>query len=84
MEPSKSIRFSNPYIFATQCRRSYVFQTINSLRLNNLSLKYQMFMPSGCKDIQIKKFEFVTKTEFFYKQKTFKLLKDKMKGKVQL
>ena len=32
---------------------------MNSLRSNNLSLKYQRFTPSGCKDIQIKIFELV-------------------------
>ena len=31
-------RFFNPYIFATQCRR-----TMNSVRSNNLSLKYLRF-----------------------------------------
>ena len=35
-----------------------------SVRLNNLSLKYQKFILSGCKDIGTEKFEFVTKTEF--------------------
>ena len=32
-------------------------------RSNDLSLKYQMFTPSGSKDIRITKFEFVAKTE---------------------
>ena len=31
---------------------------------NNLSLKYQRLTPSGCKDIGISKFGFVTKTQF--------------------
>ena len=30
--------FSNAYIFATQCRRPQIFQTMNSVRSNNLSL----------------------------------------------
>ena len=38
-----------------------------SVRLNNLNLKYQRFTPSGCKDIGIRKSEFVTKTQFLFK-----------------
>ena len=37
---------------------------MNSVRSKNLSLKYQSFSPSSCKDIGIRKFEFVTKTQF--------------------
>ena len=33
------------------------------VRLNNPSLKYQRFIPTGCKDIGIRKFEFVAKTQ---------------------
>ena len=29
------------YIFATQFRRPWIFQTMNSVMLNNLGLKYQ-------------------------------------------
>ena len=43
--------FSNLYIFATQCRRPVIFQTMNSVRPNNLSLKYQRFTSSDFKDI---------------------------------
>ena len=56
------LRFSNPYIFTTQCRRPYIFQTMSSVRSNNTSLKYQSFTLSDCKDIGIIKFEFVAKT----------------------
>ena len=35
-----------------------------SVRLNNQNLKYQRFTPLGCKDIGIRKSEFVTKTQF--------------------
>ena len=35
---------------------------------NNLSLKYQRFAPSGCKDIGIRRFEFVAKTQFLHDQ----------------
>ena len=54
------LRFSNPYIFVAQCRRPLIFQTINSGRSNNQSLKYQRFTPTSCKDIGIRKFELVT------------------------
>ena len=43
-----------------------MFQTMNSVRSNNVSLKYQRPTPSGCKDIGIIKFEFVAKTQFLY------------------
>ena len=52
------LRISNPYIFAIHCCRPYIFQTINSVRSNNLSFKYQWFTPPGCNDIVIRKFEF--------------------------
>ena len=55
---------SDSYIFATLCRRPQIFQTMNSVRSNNLSLKYQSFTTVGCKDIGIRKFEFVAKTQF--------------------
>jgi len=41
------------------CRRPWFFQTMNSVRSNSLSLKYQRFTSSGCKDKGIRKFEFV-------------------------
>ena len=40
------------------------FQTINSVRSINLSLKYQRFTPSDSKDIGIRKFELVANTQF--------------------
>ena len=58
--------FSNFFIFATQCRRPLIFQTINSARVYNLSLKYLRFTPSGLIDIGIGKFEFVAKTQFLF------------------
>ena len=33
-------------------------------RSNNLSLKYQSFTPLGCKDIGLRTFKFVAKTQF--------------------
>ena len=37
-----------------------------SVRSNHISLKYQRFTPSGCKNIGIRKFKFVAKTQFLY------------------
>ena len=37
-------------------------QTINSVRLNSLSLKYKRFTPSSCKDRGIRRFKLVEKT----------------------
>ena len=52
-------------IFATQCRRPKIFQTMIYIRSNNLSLKYKRFTLSGCEDIWIRKFEFVAKLNSF-------------------
>ena len=49
-----------------------IFQTINSVRSNDLSLKYHRFTPKDRKDIGISKFEFVAKTQFLSgKNRTF-------------
>ena len=50
-------------IFQIQCQRLQIFQTLKSFRLNNLSLKYERFTPSGCTDIGIIKLVFVAKTQ---------------------
>ena len=50
--------------FSPESIRQLIFQTINSVRINNLSLKNQKFTPSDCTEIEIIKFEFVTKTLF--------------------
>ena len=39
---------------------------MNYVRLSNASLKYQRFTPSGCRNIGIRQFEFVAKTQFLY------------------
>ena len=44
------------------CRGLRIFQTMNSVRSNNLSLKYHKFTPSGCKDIGTRNFVFVANT----------------------
>ena len=49
--------FSNLNIFATQCRRPYIFQTMNSVRSNNLR-----FTQLGCTGRGISKFKFDAKT----------------------
>ena len=46
------------------CRRPLIFQAIHSVWSINLSLKYQRFTQSFCKDIGIRKFEFGAKTQF--------------------
>ena len=39
---------------------------MNSIRLNNLSLKYQRFTQSGFKDIGKRKFELMAKTRLLF------------------
>ena len=39
---------------------------MNSVWSYNLSFRFQRFTPHGCKDIAIKKFEFVARTPFLY------------------
>ena len=56
----------SPIHLSNRCRRPLIFQTMNSVKSNSLSLKYRRFTPSGCKDIEIRKFEFVAKTQFLY------------------
>ena len=58
------LRFSYSYNLATCFPRPLIFQTINSGRSSSLSLKYQRFTPSGCKDIGVRKYKFVAKTQF--------------------
>jgi len=36
------------------------------IRLNNPRLKYQRFTPTGCRDIGIRTFQFVAKTQILY------------------
>ena len=67
----KEMNFFNKFLFfnailATQCRKPLIFQTINSVRSNSLSLKYQRFAPSGRQDIEIIQVDFLAKTLFFF------------------
>jgi len=57
--------FSNTYIFAIQWCRPQIFQTINSVRSNNQSLKYLRFTVSGFKDIGIRKFSLLQRLNSF-------------------
>ena len=52
--------FSNFCIFLTKCGRPYMFQTMNFVSSNNLSLK------SGWIDLGIRRFEFVAKTQYLW------------------
>ena len=56
--------FSNFHFIATQCRRPLKFPTMNAVRSNNVSLKYQRSTTFGCKEIGIRIAEFVAKTQF--------------------
>ena len=58
------LRFANSYSLEIRFPRPLIFQPINSGRSNSLSLKYQRSTPSGCKDIGVRKFKFVAKTQF--------------------
>ena len=60
------LKFSNPYIFTTGRRRPLIFQTYSN-RIH--SLKYLRSTTMGCTDIRIRKFEFVTKTQFLFFRK---------------
>ena len=62
--PRLELRFSYSSNLATCFPRPLIFQTINSGRSSSLSLKYQRFTPSGCKDIGVRKYKFVAKTQF--------------------
>ena len=55
IEPLPRTVIFNPCIFATQFRK--IFQTINSVWSNNLSLKYQRLPPSDYTDLEITTFD---------------------------
>ena len=44
-------------------RETPCFKTMNSVGLYNLRLKFKMFTPSRCKNISIRKFDFVAKKD---------------------
>ena len=43
-----------------------IFQSMNYDKSISLNLKYQRFTITGCTEIEIRKFEFVAKTQFLY------------------
>ena len=48
--------------------KTLVISTYEFCYIKNLSLKYQRFTPSGCKDIESIYFENVSKTQFLCKE----------------
>ena len=56
---------AKPFILEIQCRRPLIFETMDPVRLNSLNMKYQRFTLSGCKDMRIRKLEFVAKLNSF-------------------
>ena len=56
--------FRTPISFATLCCRPLIFQTMNYVRSNSQSFKYQRFTSSYYTDIGVRKFKFVAKTHF--------------------
>ena len=53
------------YIFATQRRRPWIFQTMNSARLYNLSLKFQWLMSSGLKNTGLQSLSLWQRLNYF-------------------
>ena len=58
------LKFSNSYIFANWWCKPLIFQTYIIWSNHIHSLKYTMSTTFGWKDIAIRKFEFVAKTQF--------------------
>ena len=54
---------------------------MNSVRTKCISLKVLRFTTSGCKDIVVRKFEFVAKTQFLFVFKHYFLFNKKIKEK---
>ena len=66
------LKYSNPFIVATWWCKPLIFQTYLEIEFSrNHSLKYRRSATLGCKDIGIRKLEFVAKTQFL----CYKLLK---------
>ena len=58
------LKFSNPHICATKWFKPLIFQTLNIYSNRIRSLKYLRFTRLDCKDIRIRKSEFMAKTQF--------------------
>ena len=71
-----SLRTNSDFLIPKSLQPNVVklFKTMNSVRSNNQSLKFQRFTPSGCKDIEleIRKFESTEKTQFLCKVTYYK------------
>ena len=52
------------FLISISLQSNEIFQTMNSVRQKNLSLKYKKFTPSGGKNIGIRKSAFVTNAQF--------------------
>ena len=61
------IQFSNPYIYGTWWCKLLIFQTKIVWCNKTHSLKYLRSTVLGCRDIGIRKSEFVSKTQFHYR-----------------
>ena len=66
--------FLNLYICTPRCCRPLIFQTVNSVESNSLSLKYQRLSSSSCEDKGIRKFKFLKvnfKLDCYFERFTF-------------
>ena len=72
---SKELSFCHKFWFSKPNGVDLIFQTVNSVRSNNVGKKYQSFTPSGYKDKGTRKYEFVSKTLVFIKLVTCKCTK---------
>ena len=73
------LKFSNPYIYGTWCCRLLIFQT-KIIWCNRIhSLKFLRSTTLGCRDIGIRKSEFVSKTQFI----CFELAKELLETKFE-
>ena len=64
----RKLKFSNPYICAAEWFKPLIFQTLNIYSNRIHSLKHLWFTRLDCKDIRIRKSEFVAKTQFLYQK----------------
>ena len=56
-----------------ELNRPLIFQTLKSVKLNSLSLKYQRFIQSGCKNKGIRKLDFLVSIQFLESIKKLQL-----------
>ena len=58
----KELKLESLYFSNLFSESFHVSNYMNSVKASNISLIYLRFTPSGCKDIGITKFKFITKT----------------------